>query len=95
MGYSIHYDTCGVVKGNAKKASRRKKRLLPRLLAVCIVVLTIFTDLRQLVWDMFFPGAGESTQTAFIQMVADLREGDSVKEAFSAFCVEILEHGKS
>lgn len=95
MGYSIHYDTCGVVKVTAKKEGKCKKRLLPLLLAVCILALTAFSGVRHLIWDMFFPGAGESTQAAFSQMVADLREGDSVKEAFSAFCGEILEYGKS
>lgn len=91
MGYSISYDTGGVEKVQKRSKPKRKKKILPGVIACGIAALLLFTDFKQLLWDIFLPGAGESTQAAFSQMISDLRSGDSIQDAVSAFCMEILE----
>lgn len=95
MGYSIQYDTGGVVKVQKRKERKRRKWMLPVLVAMGITALTLFTNFRQLLWDMFLPGATESTELAFSQMITDLRSGDSIREAVSTFCMEILENAQA
>lgn len=79
MEYKISYDQFG----NAKKVTNVLKwaRIGTGLLAACGIIAAIL-------WS--FGGDWQTTGTAFEEMASHLAQGQSVKEAFSTFCLEIL-----
>lgn len=94
MGYSIDYDTGGIAKVHKGRKRGQRKWILPTLAVAGVVALVVFTDFKQLLWDIFLPGATESTEIAFSQMISDLKAGDSLRDAVNAFCMEILENAQ-
>ena len=45
-------------------------------------------------WKLLLPGDPETTQTALTHLVEDIRAGESVSQAVTAFCQEIVDNAK-
>lgn len=91
MAYIINYECTSVTKERNK--SERKisnKAFLVATLISLIVLVWVITPVRVAVLDRFLPGKGEVTRKAVDQFVSDVKNGDSVKEAFTDFCFEII-----
>ncbi len=84
MGYRIIY-------GPQKKVPK-PKRIKRTLVIICILALVAAG--RFLDWgECLIPGDPAVTFMAAEALIADLRAGIEVKEAFSDFCREIMDHG--
>lgn len=92
MPYSVIYTS----KGIAKYKSRSRKTMIKRLLVIAsvgfICILLCFATARNWLLHIFFPGDHGVTKEAATQMITDIKEGQSVGDAVTAFCQEILKH---
>ena len=92
MAYRIRY----ISFGEEKKAEGRRnwKTLLAGLLVAMLLIGAMFVKIGELpfVMEYLLPGDPSVTAAALDGMVEDLKEGESIKNAVTAFCREIIEH---
>lgn len=93
MGYRILYDNekMQISKDNDKYFGKR-------MISFSLVCLLILGSLKMIGWDRIknylLPGEPEVTETAINSMIESIRTGASVKDAVTAFCVEIIEYAQ-
>lgn len=89
MSYKIIY---GPIRYKNEENGRRgwKMWILPGVLALAVCLR--FMGLGELFSRMLLPGDPEVTAAAFQSMVTALWDGESVGEAFTVFCGEIIEN---
>lgn len=90
MSYSIHYDS-----DNPKFRSKKK-----HVFGLVGVILTIMVCAVALGWAIpqqakqfrqaLFPWSREEVKAAFAELRDDLRQGEPISDAVTAFCVEII-----
>lgn len=89
MAYRIEYDETGV-----KRQTVRNKRFpLLWILLFAVGTAMLIPGVRLAVWHWILPGDGAVTAAALGELVTDLRDGESLADAVSVFCREIIEHG--
>ena len=92
MGYAIQYAT-GVTKKYPHKKRRGKpnKKTLLGLIVVTVIAVTLvhIPAVRRLV----LPGDPEMTERAIIKMVDEWQAGESLSEAVTTFCHEVINGG--
>lgn len=94
MGYRVVY---GPMPKMAKKQERKPLRL--QMLTATFLLLFAWTvrqawpEGREVLRQYLLPGEPTVTEEAFRNMLEDLRQGEPVLDAVSAFCAEIVEHG--
>lgn len=96
MGYAILYEPD--LNKKLKIPNQNRKLLLRAgVLAVCavLVVLCLQAPVREVIRDFLIPGDPDVTQSAFSQMVSDIRAGESFSDAVTVFCQEILYHANN
>ena len=92
MGYTIQYGPAGKAEA-AWHAKRRKKSgviLAVCVLAVAFVAIVLSGDFEQ-IKNYLIPGDLEVTKAAFAQFTENIRQGDTVGDAITAFCREIID----
>ena len=92
MGYTIQYGPAGNAE-TAWYAKRRKKSgavLVVCVLVIVFAVLALSGNFEQ-IKNYLIPGDPEVTKAAFAQFTEDIRQGDTVGDAITAFCREIIE----
>ena len=93
MGYRILYDN-----DNIQIATVGTKKPFSRIIAVLLIFMLIVGGLKTIGWDSLkyylLPGDPHITETAFCSMMESIRTGEPVKDAVTAFCVEIIEHAR-
>lgn len=89
MGYEIRYGAT-MVRTPLVNNKRKALTVTIGLLAVVIIffILGNAVDLRQYV----LPGNPEITGNALNALASDIKEGESLGSAITAFCREIIEH---
>lgn len=94
MGYRIVY-------GPMPKMPQERdyKPLRIQVLTAVFALLFVLT-VRQawpegtaLLREFLLPGEQNVTEAAFSEMIGDIREGESLGDALTAFCRQIVEHG--
>ena len=94
MSYKIAYSFFGEEKKMPKDVGRRNRIAAGLLVAVLVIgAMTVKTRGLPFVTEYLLPGDPAVTAAALEGMVADLKEGDSLYDAVTAFCREIVEHG--
>lgn len=93
MGYKIEYDRQNIIRMNVKpqkklSGKRMKAILIGTIVAVSLAVLQANGG----ILELLFPGEGIRARQAMEQMVEDIQEGESFKDAFAAFCIEIIDY---
>lgn len=91
MGYKIQYGQ--TMTKVILKESRKDHRKIPAIkwiVVTCVLFLGVYLASAGYL-DFLIPGNKEVTTAAFSEMVEDIQEGESVKEAFMTFCMEILD----
>ena len=92
MGYTIQYGPAGKAEA-AWHAKRRKKA--GAILAVCVLAVVfaamVLSGGFEEIKNYLIPGDPEVTQAAFAQFTEDIRQGDTVGDAITAFCREIID----
>ena len=93
MGYKIQYEIGGSDKiCFPSKRADLKKRII--MVLVCVFVLSmLIAPVRIRILQFFIPGDTKVTTSAFSQMISDLKNGDSLKSAVSAFCETVIQNG--
>lgn len=90
MGYKIEYDS-GTATRVAVRDSRKKKKWLAWSLAVAVIVgVLAFPQGREALRGIFLPGDEAVTAQALQDLVTDLRAGEGVSEAMTAFCQQVI-----
>ena len=96
MGYKITYCSFG-----EEKKQPKQKQAWKRFTAVGLVMMLVLGALAvkhtELPWvqKYLLPGDPAVTAAALEGMLADLKDGDSLKDAVTAFCREIVEHAEN
>ena len=93
MSYQIQYKSVGQKKYTKHKLPfrlSRKRTVLLLAVTALIFISLCFSRVRYL----FIPGDPEVTEQAISNMVEALRSGESVGDAVTAFCQEIINNGK-
>lgn len=91
MGYQISY---GPIK-TKDSVKMRGKTVRAFALVICIIALVIglqVSGVGKTLWRWMLPGNPEVTSAALDTMAESLKQGDSVGEAVTAFCREIIEN---
>lgn len=96
MGYMIQYSP----EDNGKypnKATIQGKRIFLRIVKLMIISVLLFATIhyRHKLVQWLLPGDGETTLIALESFSERLRDGESVKDAVTAFCSEILSDASS
>lgn len=91
MAYKINYDHNEQVDVNVK--GKVKGRNFAVLLIVLLFVLCFVTPIRRAALDFLIPGDSTVTTRAASDLLNNLKNGQPMKEAFTDFCIEIVENG--
>lgn len=90
MAYQIHYDETAVRRGiNEKPATTRS--IVRVVLVVAICLAAIFALGNKSVQQFLIPGNDALTIEAMNIFVDELRNGESFRDAATAFCREIID----
>lgn len=94
MGYQIRYDSVGKLP---QKRRRSRTGWLAGFLVIALLACAITVKTVGLKWvqEVLLPGDPAVTAAALEQMAEDLRAGDSLGEAITAFCEEIMKHAEA
>lgn len=92
MAYRIEYGPAIPEKYQTQRPEPHRIQLLT---AVCLLVFTMIVKIwfpagTQKLQQFLLPGAPSVTQQALDELVANLRFGDPLDEAFTAFCRHII-----
>jgi len=93
MGYKIQYDP----QSNYKFPANMTRPLLKKwcvgaILLTFLVVGTVIAGNNGMLKNILYPGDPDVTSAALREMLSDIRAGESVKEAVTEFCIEIIEN---
>lgn len=94
MGYRIQYGPAQNKKYPLKVRAIKKKHLLLTAVMIAGFALSgLGMKYSNVVKNWLLPGNPLVTEAAFNDMVADIRAGESVGDAVTAFCLEIMKNG--
>lgn len=89
MGYVINYG-CGT---GVKTSAKKKRRMLPvmaGMVCLILVILGAMPGVRMALRDFILPGDGAETAKALQNLASDLRSGEELTDAVTAFCHHII-----
>ena len=86
MAYKIEYQMQTIKKSQIKK----KKEISVVLIAVCLIAAVFVLRFGAARGEMLLMGEGAVAKDAVEQMVADITAGESLTDAVTAFCMEII-----
>lgn len=93
MGYKIEYDRQNIIRMNVEPRKKpSKKRMKAILIGTIVAVSLTVLQANGGILELLFPGEGIRARQAMEQMVEDIREGESLKDAFATFCIEIIDY---
>ena len=94
MGYSIEYSLEGSnITSSKKKKYRVFKIMSGGLLLAFILLLLFWPAARSVVREALIPGDSDVTIAAAECLIQELEQGNSISEALSAFCREVIADG--
>lgn len=89
MGYRISYNP--ELKEKYPPVQKRGRKGWTVFFLAIMLVLLLFQDVRLKVKEWLLPGDAAVTEAALTDMIQDVRSDTPLKEAFTVFCLEILE----
>ena len=93
MGYMIYYGKeCEAEHNwNTRSNGRHKRRIIAAVI-ICAALLAAAMGKTDAMQNLLIPGNPEVTKAAFAQFSDDIRNGEHLDEAITAFCREIINH---
>lgn len=91
MGYKIHYAS-ELDKKYPMKTKRHALPVLPMVLAVILLLCGLTGNLN--LKELILPGNADVTGAALTMMIEQIKAGEPLNESITAFCTEIITHGK-
>ena len=92
LGYSIKYEDRMIREFLPEKSKQRLPVGLITMVALCLVLLFTILGNMNTIKNQLMPGNAKVTQSALEDMVQSITEGEQVKDAFAAFCVDIIDN---
>ena len=93
MGYMICYGMeCEAEQKWKKRSDGIRKRRMIAVAVICVVLLVAVLGKTDRIQNLLIPGNPEVTKAAFAQFSDDIRNGDRLDEAITAFSREIIVH---
>lgn len=87
MGYRITYE-------KQEKGKIPRKKIVLIMVGTIIAALLLWPAGRSCLRELILPGDAEVTAEAFQGLAEDLGEGESLGDAITAFCKEIIANGQ-
>lgn len=93
MGYQIFYEDDQFRKIPSETKQKRSAGAVVwwALTILCILAFVLHNNLQQL-RQWILPGDPDVTQAAITAFAEDIRTGESIEDAFTDFCLRILEN---
>lgn len=91
MGYSIKYGNELIKTPCCSRMSQKSKLLVSVLLTICIALVFLSVGSKTLK-EYILPGNADITESALNALISDLKDGEPLGSAVSAFCQEIYEN---
>lgn len=93
MAYRISYDSVGKYR---QKKEKNRKGIFIAVLVLVLVIGAITVKSVGLTWvqEVLLPGDPAVTAAALEGMVENLRNGENLYDAITAFCREIIKYGQ-
>lgn len=95
MGYQIQYGQTMVKRKVIDHETDVNKPPLVKWIIISMVILVAVFLGNSGYLDFIIPGDKDITTAAFSAMIKDVQEGESINEAITAFCLEILDNGNA
>lgn len=95
MGYQIMYSPEDNHKYPAYKPKSKNRWLFPVVITIALLVAAGIPNVRNSLERWLIPGDAQVTKAAFSAMLDQLRTGEPIDEAVTAFCREIIAGGKT
>lgn len=92
MAYRIQYS--GSTKYKFPSSKKEAPIILAGIIISLIFLVSIVPEIRTGIRDLILPGDAEVTYGALTAFAEDLKSGESVKEAITAFCQDIIANGE-
>ncbi len=93
MGYRIKYEGDMVKTTIQSSMSKQAKCMICIAVSLCAVIMLLsVTNSLNTIKEWLLPGDAKVTEAALNTLVEDLKQGDSLDDAITAFCQEILDH---
>ncbi len=93
MAYRMEYGMQTCIKTQLRTVRPGKNKSLWKVTLVCVLLAgVILLQMNGGLLELMMPGEGVRAQAAMEQMVQSIREGESVRDAFAAFYLEIVEY---
>ena len=93
MAYTIQYGLPARTEAVWAAGNRKRKRWIFTVLCIIGVLSGILFGPEDL-QNYLIPGDPNVTRLAFAQLTEDIRQGDKIGEALTAFCREIIENAE-
>ncbi len=88
MGYQMEYDLNRIVYTTKKP---EKKIYVFLSMTALLILLAVAAHFGSTVLEVIIKGQGGAVIAAADQMVANIQEGDPLKEAVQTFCLELIQ----
>ena len=95
MGYKIMYSPEDNNKYPTGQSGRKHKWLLPVIIILALLMSIRTAQVRDRLEEWIIPGNDQITKAAFSVMIDEIRTGEPVTEAVTAFCRVIIENGNT
>lgn len=96
MAYRVEYGPAIPTKYQKKPVSHRIRSMTAAfLLGFVFLVSQFFPAGTAVLRHYILPAAPTVTEAALRDLMSDIREGVSLNDAFTAFCVQIISHDKA
>ena len=93
MAYKIEYDMHQIKKTPLRhRCFWGTKNFRVVFIAILIVVFLIAIQTEGGIIEFLYPGEGVRTQQALEQMAQGIRAGESITDAFTRFCRDVIEY---
>ena len=91
MGYKIVYGTDSMQVASASESGGRLRLMTAAcLLVFCMLVRCFWPEGTGLLREIILPGEPTATEQAFDRMLEDLRLGESLGDAVTVFCKDVI-----
>lgn len=93
MGYYIQYGKT-IVKTAVQTPLTKKKYNLTFVVALLVSTILSYTaySYKDVLQEYILPGDASVTASALDTLIEDIRQGERIEDAVTAFCLEIIDH---
>ncbi len=91
MGYKITYDNAGNARFYSNNSRKLPKWAITLCCAIMLTAVLIYAGGGKFLRNFFMPGVSDAALSALAE---DLRSGESLLDAVSAFCSEVVNNAK-